>query len=284
MNIQRLKDIEEQQSKLTKEPALIVQGKKILSFAEQHFDGNSRYSGRWNGRQIRNAFQIAASLAYHEERLAHTERLKKNPKAQAEAPILDENQFRKVEETTRAFDNYMEETKGWNDAEMAHLLSERADYVEQKKSMRIIETTNASRVDEPSSTTSARYGQSPSQMFSRVEGSAQQRRRPRYSDHQSPTPAYSRQKAGDRSVSARKSQQEQTRPSQNAQTPPVNRRHQQGYSSAGYRNQRHDGDGGNGFYGIEEDFTEEFDNFPNENPDEYRQEVCIDSEDDGSQY
>lgn len=285
MNIQRLKEIEEHQSKVTKKPALVINESQIMRFAEEHFDNNTRYSGRWNGRQIRNAFQIAASLSYYEARLAHTERLKTDPEAQPEAPTLDVKQFGKVEEATKAFDKYMEETKGWNDAEMAHLLGERADYIEQMKSMRIIDKTIPPRAEQPSSAVSSKYGRSASQRYIRgVEGSAQRGKGQRNLDPQSPTPAHPRQRGGDRSVSTGKFQHEQPLTPQNVQTSSVNRRTQRGQASVGYGNQRFGDDRGTVSYDIEQDSAEEFNDFPNEDPNEYGQEVYVDSEDDGSQY
>ncbi|RDL37691.1 uncharacterized protein BP5553_05124 [Venustampulla echinocandica] len=132
MNIERLKEIENQRSMLIGEAPLLIQEDKILEFAESHFD-NTKSAGRWNGRQIRNAFQIASSLAYHKNRMDNAELLKNNPESKPNAPVLDADNFKKVELATRAFDRYMEEAKGWADADFAHMLGERADYVKNTK-------------------------------------------------------------------------------------------------------------------------------------------------------
>jgi hypothetical protein len=57
--------------------------------------------GLWNGRQIRNAFQTAAALAYH--------------KAGDEGPILTPNLFKEVAKTTDEFDKYINRVHGEKD-------------------------------------------------------------------------------------------------------------------------------------------------------------------------
>ncbi|KAI0476907.1 hypothetical protein F4859DRAFT_67309 [Xylaria cf. heliscus] len=64
-NLDRLMDIEFERARITGEPALEVKSDGILAFAAAHFhrhEGNAA-SPPWNGRQIRNAFQIAPSIA-----------------------------------------------------------------------------------------------------------------------------------------------------------------------------------------------------------------------------
>ncbi|KAI0118658.1 hypothetical protein GGR51DRAFT_497209 [Nemania sp. FL0031] len=64
-NLDRLIDIEFERAKITGEPALDVKSDGILAFAAAHYhrhEGNMA-SPPWNGRQIRNAFQIAPSIA-----------------------------------------------------------------------------------------------------------------------------------------------------------------------------------------------------------------------------
>jgi hypothetical protein len=57
--------IAEQRATRTKAPKLIIKHDEIKQFAEDQFlDRPSQSSPWWNGRQIRNAFQIATSLAY----------------------------------------------------------------------------------------------------------------------------------------------------------------------------------------------------------------------------
>ncbi|KAI0199595.1 hypothetical protein F4808DRAFT_210000 [Astrocystis sublimbata] len=64
-NLDRLMDIEFERARITGEPALEVKSDGILAFAAAHYhrhEGNPT-SPPWNGRQIRNAFQIAPSIA-----------------------------------------------------------------------------------------------------------------------------------------------------------------------------------------------------------------------------
>ncbi|KAJ4319812.1 hypothetical protein N0V84_006193 [Fusarium piperis] len=68
MNLKRSEMIAEQRATSTKEPPLLIKAEEIRSFALAHY---SKHAGGpdgprtwWNGRQIRNAFQIATSLAY----------------------------------------------------------------------------------------------------------------------------------------------------------------------------------------------------------------------------
>ncbi len=61
LNIQRLRYISEQSKE--KRP-LDIFDNDILKFADSQFEESSRKgTGQWNGRQIRNAFQVARSLA-----------------------------------------------------------------------------------------------------------------------------------------------------------------------------------------------------------------------------
>ncbi|KAM0214746.1 hypothetical protein ACHAQD_008645 [Fusarium lateritium] len=65
MNLKRSEMIAEQRATRTKAPKLIIKHDEIKQFAEDQFlDRPSQSSPWWNGRQIRNAFQIATSLAY----------------------------------------------------------------------------------------------------------------------------------------------------------------------------------------------------------------------------
>ncbi|KAH8658397.1 hypothetical protein BX600DRAFT_384601 [Xylariales sp. PMI_506] len=128
LNIKKLREIEQQRHKLQNQPRLEIKEDEIMEFASQHFDVNSESGGRWNGRQIRNAFQIASSLAYY-----HYSRDKDSiPQDGAPLPetaVVDKKLFLSVQQATQSFDEYMRETKGWSDADLAHLLGERSDYV-----------------------------------------------------------------------------------------------------------------------------------------------------------
>lgn len=128
LNVLKLRQIEQQKSSLTDKPQLIIDEKDIIQFAEEHFDKNHASGGCWNGRQIRNSFQIASSLAfYHFEKKVH-EAIAKNLEL-PKAPKLDSRLFYTVQHATHHFNQYMEETKGWSDADLAHKLGERSDYM-----------------------------------------------------------------------------------------------------------------------------------------------------------
>lgn len=80
-------------------------------------EDNSRSTGCWNGRQIRNAFQIASSLAHYEYAGAVDAAARKGQQPPA-APVLDRALFEKVQMSTQSFDRHMKETKGF-DADLA---------------------------------------------------------------------------------------------------------------------------------------------------------------------
>lgn len=125
LNIGKLKEIERQKSTLTKQPELIINGEDILAFAQQHLQENG---ASWNGRQIRNAFQVASSLAHYD----YQKKVQKASEQREEPPPppeLNSEFFRKVQHATNTFDTYMMETKGWDDAEYAHKQGERSDHV-----------------------------------------------------------------------------------------------------------------------------------------------------------
>ncbi|KLU92194.1 hypothetical protein MAPG_11140 [Magnaporthiopsis poae ATCC 64411] len=71
VNIRRLSRIEDEKQKLmekegsaiTKRPKMIIDEKSLIEYARWHWSAHES-SERWNGRQIRNAFQIAYSLAH----------------------------------------------------------------------------------------------------------------------------------------------------------------------------------------------------------------------------
>lgn len=128
LNLERLRDIEKQRALQTGKPELFINDAEILSFADEHFDNTPPSLGRWNGRQIRNAFQTASSLAYYHY-AEGVSRAKEEGVEPPPAPVLDARLFRKVQYATHSFDKYMRETKGWTDADLAHLLGERADHM-----------------------------------------------------------------------------------------------------------------------------------------------------------
>ena len=96
-------------------------------FASRHFDKHTKGAGRWNGRQIRNAFQIATSLAFYDMRKSWLERRRTNPDAKLDPPVLSHVQFIKVAQATLKFENYMNEARGGDDEDLARIAHTRAD-------------------------------------------------------------------------------------------------------------------------------------------------------------
>ncbi|KAK3325069.1 aaa family ATPase [Apodospora peruviana] len=118
MNIERLEKIEQERCVATngKAEPLKIMKKAILRFAEEKFA--SQKGTRWNGRQIRNAFQVASSLAHYDSR--------KHDKS----PRLTVSHFDMIHSVTEDFDMFMHETIGKTDAEQAFERGDRADHWE----------------------------------------------------------------------------------------------------------------------------------------------------------
>ncbi|KAI1762738.1 hypothetical protein GGR53DRAFT_468083 [Hypoxylon sp. FL1150] len=113
LNLAKLQEMEARRHEVTGEPTLAIREGEILDFAGRHYEENARSTGCWNGRQIRNAFQIASSLAHHNYALGvETARgLGQQPPA---APVLDRSLFEKVQMSTQSFDRHMKESKGFD--------------------------------------------------------------------------------------------------------------------------------------------------------------------------
>ncbi|KAL3428950.1 P-loop containing nucleoside triphosphate hydrolase protein [Aspergillus tetrazonus] len=109
-NIQRIKE-----SNLN----LDMEEKKIRRFADQHWQRNlDRPTRRWNGRQIKNAFQTAIALAnwefYDEKNVAKLER-----------PLLKAKHFQYVAKITAHFDDYISDIYGTFDEDTYSFLAAR---------------------------------------------------------------------------------------------------------------------------------------------------------------
>ncbi|PYI01883.1 hypothetical protein BO78DRAFT_401010 [Aspergillus sclerotiicarbonarius CBS 121057] len=120
-NLDRLSDIEEEQSRMTGQSPMAVDRDGILEFAREHYrKGKDSGKGVWNGRQIRNAFLIASALArFDNSHNAHA------PKQYN----LNASHFRTVVEADFGFERYLQEVKGKSDGEAAFLQGTRADYI-----------------------------------------------------------------------------------------------------------------------------------------------------------
>ncbi|KAI0404664.1 hypothetical protein F4802DRAFT_565881 [Xylaria palmicola] len=102
-------NLEEQNEKL--DPAVQVQfdRKEIEKFAERHWKDGSR-DNRWNGRQIKNAFQTAVSLAQWDSYQTISE------VAGLSAPVLKAKHFKKVALASKHFDKYLTKTRRSDEA------------------------------------------------------------------------------------------------------------------------------------------------------------------------
>jgi adenylate kinase family enzyme len=135
MNIERLRLIDRQRSQSTREPRLEIYDQDIMRFAREHYRERSANDGysRWNGRQIRNAFQIASALAYYDHRSEHERLLQEDPDARPGAPVLSVKHFQTMAQLTSAFDEYLYETMGQTHGDVAYQLQERYDGWEQQQ-------------------------------------------------------------------------------------------------------------------------------------------------------
>ncbi|KAI2641364.1 hypothetical protein GGS26DRAFT_1601 [Hypomontagnella submonticulosa] len=113
LNLAKLREIEAQRHAMTGEPTLVIKENEIIDFAGRHYEDNARSTGCWNGRQIRNAFQIASSLAHHNYTHA-VEMARSHGQQPPAAPVLDRSLFEKVQMSTQSFDRHMKESKGFD--------------------------------------------------------------------------------------------------------------------------------------------------------------------------
>ncbi|KAJ8127181.1 hypothetical protein O1611_g6455 [Lasiodiplodia mahajangana] len=121
MNISRLNEIESQRRDTTGQPALEIDEQSIIRFAKRHFKDNEKArTAAWNGRQIRNAFQIASSMARYD--WSHSKSTSKS-----KAPVLDKEHFQRVASATKQFHNYLKEARGKDNSALAHEHGERDD-------------------------------------------------------------------------------------------------------------------------------------------------------------
>ncbi|OTA60218.1 hypothetical protein K449DRAFT_332256 [Hypoxylon sp. EC38] len=126
MNIRKLEAIESQRSQDTGQPPMKINEHDILIFAQDHFERDE--DGRWNGRQIRNAFQIASSMARYEWFRENDDT------ANIEVPpILNSKYFERVASTAYEFNDYLKAARGKDNPELAHERSERADHFESPR-------------------------------------------------------------------------------------------------------------------------------------------------------
>ncbi len=137
LNIHRVRRIEEGLAKIENRDSLRINEDELIAFAERRFlegGSNRRGHGRWNGRQIRNAFQVACSLAYYEHSIREDEQrvrqqsaINTNVTGQVTArdsllgpPTLSVRHFETMYEITASFENYRTAVHGGTtDADLA---------------------------------------------------------------------------------------------------------------------------------------------------------------------
>lgn len=97
----------------------------VLSFAIEHYKRLRESKATWNGRQIRNAFQTAIAIAeYEAHRTAEKYKLSEVPKA-----CLERSHFEKVAKASSHFDQYLRDTWGGTERDLAREGQERRDEV-----------------------------------------------------------------------------------------------------------------------------------------------------------
>lgn len=109
MNIDRLAQIERETGRITGQREMTIEENGIMDFAHSHFHKfEAMEDSRWNGRQIRNAFQIAASLArYQHHQQPHR------------GLYIGAEHFEKVEVATLDYDNFRNNTARKTESEIA---------------------------------------------------------------------------------------------------------------------------------------------------------------------
>lgn len=124
VNLARLHEIEAAKTASWPDHATVeIDDASILDFAIEHFREHIQ-SQKWNGRQIRNAFQVAYSLAQFnfrnndpddsdDEGLAHATQVKGEKTSTYRMRLkLDRSQFKSVSASIERFDRYLFKTRG----------------------------------------------------------------------------------------------------------------------------------------------------------------------------
>ncbi|EHK41290.1 hypothetical protein TRIATDRAFT_162337, partial [Trichoderma atroviride IMI 206040] len=118
VNIEKLKRMElEREQKLAgtgiRHQKLIINRDSIMNWARNYYKQAqiTSESAQWNGRQIRNAFQIASSLARYDTAKSALE------KGKMPSPVLNRKQFEMVADTINKFDQYMQFATGKADSD-----------------------------------------------------------------------------------------------------------------------------------------------------------------------
>lgn len=118
INIDRLRQSEQQQAEASGERPLVVVESDVAQFVTDHCAKHPGGKGAWNGRQIRNAFVIAAGMAHDEAEQ------QESPDFQ---PQLRYSHFKQVEKLFDEFVHFRMRVLGKDDAQQALLNEERDD-------------------------------------------------------------------------------------------------------------------------------------------------------------
>ncbi|KAH6644230.1 hypothetical protein C7974DRAFT_419747 [Boeremia exigua] len=102
----------------------------ILRFAAAHFAQNKKTNTRWNGRQIRNAFQTAVAMAQYEalESTGLAGSWDSDVALEDVRSELKVAHFETVADASSQFDMYIAETIGSTDSKRAYMDRDRADH------------------------------------------------------------------------------------------------------------------------------------------------------------
>ncbi|KAK1144153.1 hypothetical protein N8T08_005815 [Aspergillus melleus] len=129
MNLMRLAGIEAERAKAKQQPPLTIDIKGIKRFAKKHYRLNEDGKGRWNGRQIRNAFLIASALAHFEKDHPTASRNIADETSPDAIFDIKPKHFEVVADASMGFERYLLETRGRTAGENAYQRGLRADFI-----------------------------------------------------------------------------------------------------------------------------------------------------------
>lgn len=131
MNVKRCEKIAKQRATVPGQPELVIKDDEILDFAMVQFTKAQAYGPWWNGRVIRNAFQVAMSLAYVEtasdyhDHQASTQLPGSDDGRPRATKVFGKKHFEDVRKIFDDFRSYRETLGGKADAELARSNEER---------------------------------------------------------------------------------------------------------------------------------------------------------------
>ncbi|KAI2465920.1 hypothetical protein F4781DRAFT_407511 [Annulohypoxylon bovei var. microspora] len=156
---------------------VIIEDEDLIDYAQELWDDNHR----WNGRQIRNAFQSAVALAQHNSKQGlHS------PNSNSERAVsLTREHFIPVVAATEEFESYLAKTHGETESARAKLRQVRNDDFEQASSgnaLRHNEGMEPSRESQRWGTPESQSSRQQSHRLLSPDYRQTQRSRPRYDD------------------------------------------------------------------------------------------------------